>query len=194
VLAQIAALDEASSVTYWGTTNEEPPPESARMILQWSAQELRAEHAKRISSWPKILHLTVDGFRDVMFCHGTPRSELECFTRLTPEGLLLPVFEQIGAQLVICGHTHMQFDRMIGRTRVVNAGSVGMPFQSPAGAYWLLLDRGVELQHTQYDLDRAADRVRATKYPQADDFAARSILSPPHEAEMLEAFTSVSFR
>lgn len=38
----------------------------------------------------------------------------------------------------VCGHIHMQFDRMIGATRVVNAGSVGMPFGEP-GAYWLLL-------------------------------------------------------
>jgi hypothetical protein len=53
----------------------------------------------------------------------------------------------------------MQFDRKIGATRVVNAGSVGMPFGEP-GAYWLLLGPDVQLRHTDYDLTEAAQRIR----------------------------------
>jgi len=89
--------------------------------------------------------------------------------------------------LVICGHTHMQFERTIGKVRVVNAGSVGMPFGEP-GAYWLLLGPEVELRRTAYALARAASRIRATKYPQAEEFAARNVLEPPSEAQMLELF------
>jgi hypothetical protein len=70
---------------------------------------------------------------------------------------------------------------------VVNAGSVGMPF-GRAGAEWVLLSPGVELRHTEYDLARAAERVRAAKYPQAEEFATKYILQPPTEAEMLELF------
>jgi hypothetical protein len=81
----------------------------------------------------------------------------------------------------------MQFDRTIGETRVVNAGSVGMPFGAP-GAYWLLLGPGVELRHTPYDLAKAAGRIRATQYPQAEAFAERNVLEPPSEEKMLEAF------
>jgi hypothetical protein len=83
----------------------------------------------------------------------------------------------------------MQFDRMIGRIRVVNAGSVGMPYGEP-GAYWLLLGPNVQLRHTPYDLAQAAARIRDTKYPQAQDFAAHNVLQPPSE-EKLEAFTRV---
>jgi hypothetical protein len=83
----------------------------------------------------------------------------------------------------------MQFDRMVGSTRVVNAASAGMPFGT-AGAHWLLLDPGadVQLKRTQYDLRDAAARVRATQYPQAEDFAARYILDQPSERQMLELF------
>ncbi len=59
-----------------------------------------------------------------------------------PERQLLPVFAR-GAALVVCGHTHMQFNRMIGGSHVVNAGSVGMPFGNP-GADWLLLGSTLE--------------------------------------------------
>ena len=88
--------------------------------------------------------------------------------------------------MVVCGHTHMQFDRAIGTTRVVNAGSVGAPYGEP-GAYWLLLGPGVELRRTPYDLVRAAEHVRATAYPQAEEFA-REILEPRPESEMIELF------
>jgi len=87
----------------------------------------------------------------------------------------------------------MQFDRMIGGVRVVNAGSVGMPFGEP-GAYWLLLGPDVELRHTSYDLAKAAERIRATEYPQAEEFAARNVLQPPSEEETLKAFTRVELR
>ena len=45
----------------------------------------------------------------------------------------------------------------VGQTRIVNAGSVGMPFQE-AGAYWVLLGPGRELRRTDYDLESAAAR------------------------------------
>jgi diadenosine tetraphosphatase ApaH/serine/threonine PP2A family protein phosphatase len=127
----------------------------------------------------------------VLFCHATPHSETDAFTRLTPEDVLLPVFEGLGASLVVCGHTHMQFDRMIGATRVVNAGSVGMPF-GQTGADWLLLGPGVELRSTSYDLADAAERIRATDYPQADSHA-NSLSQPPSEEGILAQFTRISF-
>ena len=124
---------------------------------------------------------------DVLFCHATPRSDTEIFTSLTPDDRLLPAFAGIDAALAVCGHTHMPFDRTVGGVRVVNAGSVGMPFGLP-GADWLLLGPGVEPRHTDYDLEAAAARVRATAYPQAEEFAARSVLRPPSEDEALALF------
>jgi len=35
---------------------------------------------------------------------------------------------------------------------------------------------------------RAASRIRATKYPQAEEFAASNVLQPPSKAQMLELF------
>ncbi|MFP5287096.1 MAG: metallophosphoesterase, partial [Thermoanaerobaculia bacterium] len=77
--------------------------------------------------------------------------------------------------------------------RVVNAGSVGMPF-GEAGADWLLLGPDVQLRHTSYDLVKAAERLRATAYPQAQEFAARSVLQPPSEEEMLALFSRAQLR
>lgn len=175
VLAQMAGTDA-------GTV-----PVQFREIMRWTAQQLHSEHERLLASWPMTLRVEVPGLGKVLFCHATPRSDTEVFTRLTPEDRLLPVFEGLDVPLVICGHTHMQFDRTIGRVRVVNAGSVGMPFGEP-GAYWLLLGPDVQLRQTPYDLEVAAERIRATNYPQAQEFAARNVLQPPTESESLELF------
>jgi len=136
-------------------------PEQVRQSVRWVAEQLHSEDERLLASWPKTLSLEIRELGEVLFCHATPRNDTEIFTRLTPEDRLLPVFQGVNASLVVCGHTHMQFDRMIGSVRVVNAGSVGMPFGEP-GADWLLLGPDVELRHTAYDLTKAAERIRDT--------------------------------
>lgn len=170
-----------------------PIPEQYRAAMRWVARELQGEDEQFIASWPGNLRISVRGLGDVVFCHATPRNDTECFTRLTPDQRLVPVFDGVNAPLVVCGHTHMQFDRTLGRVRIVNAGSVGMPFGEP-GAYWLLLGPDVQLRRTDFDLSKAADRIRGTKYPQAREFAAGNILKPPSEAEMLEVFSRAELK
>jgi len=169
-------------------------PEQFRDIIRWNASQLRPEDQRELTSWSKTARLDIPGCGAVLFCHATPRNDVEIFTRATAEDRLLPVFAAVtDASLVVCGHTHMQFDRMVGKLRVVNAGSVGMSFQGQ-GAYWLLLGADVRLQRTSYDFAAAADRIRATQYPQREDFAARSILQPPTEASMLELFSTAELK
>jgi predicted phosphodiesterase len=191
VLAQIDAPDPGH-VAYWGTASGQPLPPSARAAVHWNAEQVRSDHAGVLRSWPKACRVEVAGVGEVLFCHGTPRSETECFTRLTPAERLAPVFTDLGASLVVCGHTHMQFDRVVAGVRVLNAGSVGMPF-GHTGADWLLLGPEVELRHSPYALEEAAARIRATAYPGAVEFAEQYVLRSPPEAAMLAAFTDASF-
>jgi predicted phosphodiesterase len=169
-------------------------PEQYREVIRWTAQQLHPEHERLLASWPATCRVDMPAPGEVLFCHATPRNDTEIFTRLTPEERLVPVFAGVEAPVVICGHTHMQFDRKVGSVRVVNAGSVGMPFAQPPGAYWLLLGPDVRLQHTAYDFQRTAERMRATKYPLAEDLAVRYVLNPPSEAESLERFAPVELR
>ena len=168
-------------------------PEAFREVVRWVAEQLSPEHQQLLASWPKTLRLQMGALGEVLFCHATPRSDTEIFTRLTPDDRLLPIFEELHVPLVVCGHTHMQFDRRIGNVRVVNAGSVGMPY-GKSGAYWLLLGTDVQLRRSPYDLTKAAERIRNTEYPQAQDFAAHNVLQPPSEEEALEVFSPMASR
>jgi len=171
----------------------EEVPEPHRGAMRWEAERLDGKRLALLESWPASLRVRLEGAGEVLFCHATPRNDTEIFTRLTAEQRLLDVFAPAAAALVLCGHTHMQFDRQVGESRVVNAGSVGMPF-GEAGAYWLLLAPDVQLRRTGYDREAAAARIRATDHPGAADFAASNVLRAPSEQEMLELFSGAELR
>ena len=160
---------------------------AARQTDAWAAQQLDRAHRDFLTSFPFTLTLPIDGVGDVLFCHATPHSDEETLTVRSSDERWQAALRGVAQRVVVCGHTHMQFDRIIGDVRVVNAGSVGMPYGAP-GAYWMLLGPQIVLQHTPYDLEAAAARIRASGYPLSDDFAAHNVLQPPSEGEALAVF------
>ena len=166
-------------------------PEAFRPGIRWSAAEVR-EHEAVLAGWPKTLRLRVHGHGDVLFCHATPHSDSEILTRLAPVDRLRTIFAGVEADVVICGHTHMQYDLVVDALRIVNAGSVGLPF-APVGAYWLLSGPQIELRHTVYDPHVAATRIRLTSFPGADAFASL-VLNPRSEEEMLASYAAADGR
>ena len=157
-----------------------------RSMIDWNAQQV-ADYAEVLAGWPMLVELNVVRVGRVVVCHATPRNEDEIFTRVTPDERLLPIFSVIGAAVVVCGHTHMQFDRTVGQTRIVNAGSVGMPFGS-TGADWLLIDGGLHLRRTAYDVASTAAQIASSDCPQAEQLFAAPLLHPPAESDMLAVF------
>ena len=115
------------------------------------------EHRALLSSFEPTV--AIDG---VLFCHGTPRSDTEVMTRISPADRLRRILADVDEKLVVCGHTHQQFDRTVDRWRIVNAGSVGMPYEGRAGAFWALIVDGVPvLRRTDYDVDPDAEWLTA---------------------------------
>lgn len=164
-------------------------PEGFRDVIRWTAEQLSSPHERLLGEWPSTITVEVEGVGKILFCHATPRNDTDIFTRLTADERVAPAFADVDVPLVVCGHTHIQFDRTIGGIRVVNAGSVGMPFSQPAGAYWLLLGPAVDLRRTSYDVAKVAQQLRQKPLRQVEDLFVRYVLAPPTEAESLERFT-----
>ena len=147
------------------TARTGPPdrvPAAFHGVMRWVAGRTHERWLESISGWPLSVTLHVHGVGDVLFCHATPRDENEIFTANTPDEALREVFPQGDEEVVVCGHTHMPFDRLVERTRVVNAGSVGMPFGDTAAQWLTLGPEGVRPMRTTYDLDDArAESSRA---------------------------------
>jgi predicted phosphodiesterase len=120
-------------------------------LLEFVRERLSADDLAFLGSLPLTETIDVDGLGEVLFCHATPRTDEEIFTRISPEASWGVALDGVDAGVVVCGHTHMQFDRPIGDVRLINAGSVGMPYEQEPGAYWALLGPEVELRRTVYE-------------------------------------------
>ena len=155
--------------------------------LDWCAERLGDERLAELARWPLTTSVDVDGLGRVLVCHAVPDDDETIVTRMTPEPELVTAFADAEADVVVCGHTHIQFDRPAGSKRVVNAGSVGSPYEGRRGAFWVLLGDEVEHRRTDYDAEAAAAALRATEGPTAEALAGW-LLDPPDPDEVSAFF------
>jgi predicted phosphodiesterase len=151
--------------------------ESDDEVSRWCADQLSEEQLEFLMAQPEALSIDVAGLGATLFCHGSPRSDRDRITVGTADAKVLPMLADIAERVVVCGHTHAQFDRLFGDHRVVNAGSVGLQF-GERGAHWVILGPGVDFRRSDYDYDDAVARIRAKGGPVAEAFVER-VLSPP---------------
>jgi putative phosphoesterase len=174
----LAAYD--SGVKY--NSEEEDP---ARLFAAWCAQQINPRQRDFLASFEDRVVLEVMGLGEVLFCHGSPRSDEEIITSLTPVESLEKILVGVNERVVVCGHTHHQFDRKPDGYRVINAGSIGMPYEDKPGAYWARLSPEVDLRRTKYDVERAVEQALATGYP---DASYEDILLRPPKPDQAAAF------
>jgi putative phosphoesterase len=156
-----------------GVRPEEVEDPIARLDA-WCARRLTREHRDLLASFEPVVRAG-----SALFCHGSPRSDTEIITALSPEERLAPMLDGVEEDVVVCGHTHHQFDRRVLGKRLLNAGSVGMPYEDEPAAYWLLLAPEPELRRTDYDIAAAAQRLRASGLPDLDELMLRESLLEP---------------
>jgi predicted phosphodiesterase len=156
---------------------------------RWCSERLGPEGLRRIEAWPETVELEVQGLGVVLLCHATPASDLAILTRATPEEDVARELGDAAADVVVCGHTHVQYDRNVGRTRLVNAGSVGMPYEGSAAARWAVLDAvGIDLCSTSYDAVAAFDALSGTGFPLVQQWLEPVLLGRVTAEEATDAF------
>ena len=141
----------------------------------WTAGTIERRWRDAMAGWPPSLEL--DG---VCYCHGTPRSDEEILTRATPVGVIAAALAGSPGRLVVGGHTHQQFVRELpdGR-RLANAGSVGVPYEGRAGAFWMLVEDGVpRAREIAYDVPRAVTELHESGFPDLDGMLDAALLLP----------------
>ncbi len=157
----------------------------------WAGQQLTNAQREQLASLPMTVSLEVDGLGAVLFCHATARDDEEIVLVDSPVEWFDEGFAGVEEQVVVCGHTHMPFDRLASGRRVINPGSVGMPYGPPGTvAYWALLGPDVSLRRTPYDLNLAAERLQTSAWPGTGDFVEQNVLhGPPSDSEALALFS-----
>jgi putative phosphoesterase len=153
------------------------------------AEWLRARHGEEgialVTAFEPAVVVEHDSLGPIRFTHGSPRSDEECVTVRTPEERVREFLAGVDEQVVFTAHTHVQYDRVVDGTRLVNAGSVGLPYEDRPGAYWALVADDVELRRTEYDVERAVELYRESGDPRTVQMI-ELLLSPPTSAEAIE--------
>jgi predicted phosphodiesterase len=152
----------------------------------WVPSRHSADSLAFVAAVPFSIVVDIAGLGPVRFCHGSPRSDTEIVTPATPARRFAELCAEIDEQILVTGHTHLQFDRPVAGRRSVNPGSVGLPYHEgePGTAYWALLGPDVELRQTRYDVGRAV-AVGARLGDPAADAIAGLLMSPPSPAKIM---------
>lgn len=165
--------------------------------FHWTAERLGSEGFDFLHTLPRFQVLQA-GCYQLLAVHGSPRSDEEGLTpKTTLEDLeAMSIASQVA--ILVSGHTHVPMDRLMGDLRVLNAGSVGLPFDGDPRACYVIISNlaaegsraAVEFRRVTYDIEKAVQQFYETNYPAADISAynlrtGRSIGSSPiYTAEM----------
>jgi putative phosphoesterase len=160
-------------------------------VWPWAAAQLSERHIALLDGLPHPLNLQIEGFGQVVFCHGTPRDDDEVVLVDTRLERWAEVFADLPADVstVVCGHTHMPFVRLVDRRLVINPGSIGMPYGRAGGNWALLQDGAVTLRRTIIDIDQAiAEVVAGSTYPDRQAWADEYLRATASDAEAVTVF------
>ncbi len=99
--------------------------------IAWCAARLDEEDLAYLHTFRPSLEVPL-GKGDTLLCvHGSPRSPMEAILATTPSVHLDAMLAGHRATVVACGHSHIPMVRRHNVTLIVNAGSVGQPFDRP---------------------------------------------------------------
>ena len=183
-------IEEAATHFVRGNADRHVAGDDDSAPTRWCGERLTQNERDRLMAWPERVELDVDGIGRVLLCHASPHDDEAGFTEATREEVAAPLLAGVEADLVVCGHTHAQFDQRFGGVRVVNAGSVGMPAEGRRGAFWALLGPDVELRRTDYDVDAALPLLLDSGFPVARRLFGASLGEPVPKSVRIEWYES----
>ena len=192
-LALVAGLDVPALFVRGNAESAllEPPNEPTERE-QWLLARHSEDALALLSTFAESVSVDVGGLGHVRFCHGSPRSDQEIVTPKTPPARMRALTAGIDERTLVTAHTHIQFDRRVAGVRSVNAGSVGMPYEDRAGAYWALLGPDVDFRRTGYPVEDAIQRYRTSGDPLAEQMV-ELLVRPPAREELIEHGEKLEF-
>jgi len=138
--------------------------------FRWTVERLSYEWYQFLHDLPQHLCHSIPGFGEVLAVHASPRSDEEGIFPDTTDAEIEEMLAGVEARLVVCGHTHLPLDRQVGRWRVINPGSLGLPFDGDQRAAYVLLEFGDEgcqasFRRAPYDVEGVIARLEAVEHP-----------------------------
>ncbi len=146
------------------------------LSFRWTAEHMDAEVLHFLDTLPLSLSIREGNWR-LLAVHASPRSDEEGLTASTGDDDLDSMgIDPAIVDVLVCGHTHVPLDRTFKGVRVVNVGSVGLPFDGiPRACYALIsvtpgevTSTEIALRRVAYDVEKVVEQFYAANHPAAD--------------------------
>ena len=181
------------------TDEEDWPKMAGRLarrdsIFQWIYERLSYDDFVYLKRLPTELTLTVDKYGQLTAFHAAPHDDEFGFAPETKDDIIRNKLVGTPAGLVMMGHTHRPMDRQIGDWRVLNVGSVGLPFDGDPRAAYAILDfdsdgnLSMDLRRVTYDIEKEVGLLTTRENPGVKLQAARlraGLLNPSNPATLM---------
>lgn len=154
-------------------------------VGEWSRRELGSERLDFLQRFEPTVELDLDG-RRLVCCHATPTSNERV---ILPDASRDELAAALGdADIVACGHVHLQWHRRVAQQLWFCAGSAGLVYEhrepmderpyEPWAEYTILTSRGrgplrLEFRRVPFDVDAVLAACRDSGMPDADTFASQ---------------------
>ncbi|MEW6242655.1 MAG: metallophosphoesterase family protein [Chloroflexota bacterium] len=106
----------------------------------WLDRQIPHEMKSQIACWPDTLNLRFKDAPPVTVFHGAPSDPWDSIYWTLTDEEITKLLSSVAADFMICGHTHLPMDRQVGRWRIFNPGSVGVPLDGIFSASYMLLE------------------------------------------------------
>jgi putative phosphoesterase len=136
--------------------------------LDWTKAHVTRENKEFLRSLPRELRFSQGAFK-ILLAHGSPRRINEYLYEDRPTKTFNRLLQVGGCNLLVCGHTHLPYHKVIDDKHVVNVGSLGKPKDGDPRATYALLtpneELSVDFRRVQYDVERMASAIEASELP-----------------------------
>ena len=154
------------------------PEGAVGAVAAWARTRLTPEQVDWLRALPRLRRIEPPGGPPLVLVHATPWSTTDMIDPASPAATVTRAFEQAETRTLVYGHIHRAYIREVAGGLIVNAGSVGFPFDGDPRPAWavLTLERGAwraEIVRTAYDLEGAAQDLLTSDHPDAETFARR---------------------
>lgn len=142
--------------------------------FNWTKEHTTPENKAWLRALPHEIRLEIEGMR-VLLCHGSPTSNTEYLFENRSEGYLRRFTpggkHDARADVIVFGHTHVPYHRVVDGVHFVNTGSVGRPKDGDSRAGYCALTLNQEGVHVEqlrlpYDVETACARLVEAGLPE----------------------------
>jgi predicted phosphodiesterase len=105
-----------------------------RMIerMRSARSELGDLILERLKRLPTHVRIPLEDGGELLLVHGSPADPGEAITHDMTDDEIMALVADDPADVIVCGMSHVPFDRTVGDLRIINVGSVG---EAPSGAH-----------------------------------------------------------